>query len=228
MGVYEADRHPHLHEEMRLVERAVAAGVPVLGVCLGSQLVAAALGAKVTRAPRREIGWREVRLREPALSDALFSDAPASFQPLHWHGDVFELPPGAVSLATSELTEHQAFRSGERTWGLLFHMEMRPAEVAAMASTFEADLTAEGMRRGDVVGPAEERTASLAPFAGRVFAAWASLIEGAKPPSPGAPKADAQRSNCGEGTTNTARGGSARLRERRRSSSPRSAPRTRP
>jgi GMP synthase (glutamine-hydrolysing) len=176
MGVYEADRFPHLRDEIRLIARAVAAGIPVLGVCLGSQLVAAALGARVARAPAREIGWREVRLREAANADALLGGSPPTFVPLHWHGDVFDLPPGAIALASSDQTEHQAFRFGARTWGLLFHLEMGVPEVEGMATRFAADLAAAALDRDDVVGPAEARLAALAPIRSRVFGAWASLI----------------------------------------------------
>jgi GMP synthase (glutamine-hydrolysing) len=178
MGVYEADRYPHLYDEMRLIERAVADGVPVLGVCLGSQLVAAALGARVTRAPKAEIGWREARLRDAAKTDPLWSDAPQSFTPLHWHGDVFELPAGAQSLASSEQTQHQAFRFGARTWGFLFHLEMRALDVDAMATTFASDLAPAGLTREGVVGPAAACTAALEPLATRVFGAWADLVRG--------------------------------------------------
>jgi GMP synthase (glutamine-hydrolysing) len=177
MGVYEADRFPHLREEIRLIQRAVSEDVPVLGVCLGSQLVAAALGARVTRAVKREIGWRQVTLRDAARADRLWKDAPASFVPLHWHGDVFELPVGAVSLAFSEATEHQAFRFGAKTWGILFHIEMRPAEIDGMATRFAEDLTAAALRRDDVVGAAEDRTAGLAPIVAGVFGAWADLVQ---------------------------------------------------
>jgi GMP synthase (glutamine-hydrolysing) len=178
MGVYEADRFPHLRDEIRLIERAVADGVPVLGVCLGSQLIAAALGASVAPGKQLEVGWREVRLRDTAQTDPLWEGSPASLVPLHWHGDVFELPAGAVSLASSELTEHQAFRYGSRTWGLLFHLEMRASEVEAMAVTFEADLGRAKVHRRDVVGPAETRVADLAPIGTRVFGRWADLVAG--------------------------------------------------
>jgi GMP synthase (glutamine-hydrolysing) len=177
MGVYEADRFPHLREEMRLIERAVSDGAPVLGVCLGSQLVAAALGARVTRAAQREIGWREVRLLADAQVDTLFAGCPSSFTPLHWHGDVWGLPSGAVPLASSEQTPHQAFRFGVSTWGLLFHMEMRLPQVEAMAATFADDLARAGMRPEDVLGPAAARIAALEPIASRVFGAWADRIK---------------------------------------------------
>lgn len=176
MGVYEADQYPHLRDEMRLIEGAIAKNMPVLGVCLGSQLVAAALGARVERAARREVGWREVRLREAAHDDPLWAGSPSMFTPLHWHGDIFELPRGAVSLASSEQTEHQAFRFGTSTWAILFHMEMNPEQIDGMATAFPEDLVETRLSRDDVVACADARVSDAAPIAARVFGAWADLL----------------------------------------------------
>jgi len=175
MGVYEADRYPHLADEIRLIQSALKEGAPILGVCLGSQLLAAALGARVAPGPSRELGWRDVELRDAAKTDALFGGCPPRFAPIHWHGDVFDLPQGAVALARSEQTEHQAFRAGERAWGILFHLEMRALEIEAMASAFAGDLAAAGMRADDILGDAPARVAAAAPIGARVFGAWAEI-----------------------------------------------------
>src|SRR5262249_24470546 len=113
MGVYETNQYPHLRHELRLIEATLGAGAPVLGVCLGSQLLAGALGARVAPAPTKEIGWFTVTTKPAAAADPLFGLLPSSFVALHWHGDVFELPEGATSLASSAKTEHQAFQYGE-------------------------------------------------------------------------------------------------------------------
>src|SRR5690606_14171071 len=110
MGAYEEATYPHLTAELRLIEKAVARGVPVLGVCLGSQLLAKALGATVQPGPKSEIGWRTLTLSDAAQEDALFASAPRTFAPWHWHTDVFDLPRGAVALAASEMTPLQAQR----------------------------------------------------------------------------------------------------------------------
>jgi len=96
MGVYEADRYPHLRDELRLIEVALSEGRPVLGICLGSQLVAHALGADVRKA-QKEVGWHTVTLTEDGLLDPLFKGLESSFMGFHWHGDVFDLPPGVQS-----------------------------------------------------------------------------------------------------------------------------------
>jgi GMP synthase (glutamine-hydrolysing) len=120
MGVYDAPRYPFLSAEMRLIEDALRRDKAVLGVCLGSQLLAAALGAQVVKGRQKEIGWHPVNLSPDAVSDPVWYQVAPSFMALHWHGDVFNLPAGAISLASSALTEYQAFRYGRSTYGFLF------------------------------------------------------------------------------------------------------------
>lgn len=93
MGVYDADRYPHLRDELRLIEDALRRGRPVLGVCLGSQLLATALGARVYPSGGKEIGWYRVDLTDAATSDGLFHGVPRCFTALHWHGDVSTCRP---------------------------------------------------------------------------------------------------------------------------------------
>jgi len=112
MGVYDQRSYPFLLDEMRLIEDALKQGKPILGVCLGSQLLAAAVGAKVTKGERKEIGWYPVTLTGSARTDRLWKGVEPSFVAYHWHGDIFELPRGALSLASSDLTECQG-GSGE-------------------------------------------------------------------------------------------------------------------
>ena len=130
MGVYEAERYPFLAEEIAAIREAVRGGTPTVGVCLGSQLLAAALGAAVKPNPAgKEIGWGSVRKTPSAANDPILRSFRAEETVLHWHGDVFDLPEGAVPLACSPMTPHQAFRWGSRAWGLLFHVEADPALV---------------------------------------------------------------------------------------------------
>jgi GMP synthase (glutamine-hydrolysing) len=176
MGVYEVDRYPYLRDEQRLIERALRDDVPVLGICLGSQLLAATLGARVTPGPRKEIGWFEVTRSAAATKDPLLGRTPPSFRALHWHGDVFDLPRDAVSLARSELTLHQAFRWGERAHGFLFHLEAGHAQVAAMAQEFADELRDAAVDGDALVAETPAAVRDIAPVAEAVFGEWAQTL----------------------------------------------------
>jgi GMP synthase (glutamine-hydrolysing) len=167
---------PHLRDEQRLIEAALAGGVPVLGVCLGSQLLAATLGARVYPGKAKEIGWLSIDLRDDATSDSLFASAPRTFGALHWHGDVFDLPRGAVSLARSTLTEHQAFRHGDAAHGLLFHLEADVEHVRNMVTTFADDLADERIDGAAIVQAAREANRETDAIAESVFGGFARSI----------------------------------------------------
>ena len=176
MGVYEADRHPYLGDEMKLIERAMAAGAPVLGICLGSQLVARVLGAEVRKGAKKEIGWHTVALTEDALRDPLFKGLESSFVAFHWHGDVFDLPRGAVRLASSDATRDQGFRQGTNVYGLLFHMEVTEGILEGMTRAGGDELSEVGATRGAILAGADAHLTSLSERAGRVFAGWADQV----------------------------------------------------
>ncbi|HKQ71630.1 MAG TPA: gamma-glutamyl-gamma-aminobutyrate hydrolase family protein [Polyangiaceae bacterium] len=175
MGVYEADRYPYLRDEIQLIEQALASNCPVLGVCLGSQMLAHALGAKVAPGQQKEIGWHRVTLTQDALLDPLFKGLESSFLAMHWHGDVFDLPPGSTLLASSELTAHQAFRHGTSAYGLLFHMEVTETIIEGLVATFPDELAQVGSSPARIFGGAREHLPSLAERASRVFTGFADL-----------------------------------------------------
>lgn len=183
MGVYEQDQYPFLKDEIRLIQQAVRAGKPVLGVCLGSQLLAAALGAPVTRGPRKEIGWFPVTLTPVAAQLAPWRAAPPRFTALHWHGDVFALPAGAVSLAASELTAHQAFAYGPAAWGILFHLEVTEAIIAGMVANFAGELCDAGVNGRQLITQAGRLLPEFSAIGRTIFEGWASLVKGS--PAPG-------------------------------------------
>ena len=137
MGVPDAGTtHRWLHDDMALIRQAVARGVPVLGVCLGAQLLAAALGGEVVRGRiGPELGLRRVHLSPAAAGDPLLHDLPPVVEAVQWHFDeIVTLPPGATLLAGSPMYPHQAFRVGERAWGVQFHPEARPSMVRRWAT----------------------------------------------------------------------------------------------
>jgi GMP synthase (glutamine-hydrolysing) len=127
MSVNDSERHPRLAEEVDWLRAAVAAELPLLGICLGSQLLARALGAEVRPGPVKEIGFAPVEVLE--ASDPVVGPLAPATSVLHWHGELFNLPPRATALARSALTEVQAFRAGPCAWGLLFHAEADGALV---------------------------------------------------------------------------------------------------
>lgn len=123
MGAYETDKHPFLAEECALIAELVRRSCPVLGVCLGAQLLAQALGARVFPGPGPEIGFGFVELSGEGKRDALFGPNGPSLPVFHWHGDTFDLPAGATLLASSAEYPHQAFRFASCVYGLQFHIE---------------------------------------------------------------------------------------------------------
>jgi GMP synthase (glutamine-hydrolysing) len=124
MSVTDTARYPHLGVEMDLVRDAVARELPVLGICLGAQLIAKALGGEVRRHREREIGWYRLDVTDAAADDPLFGHLEGSEHVFQWHGDTFDIPDGAVHLASTTGCPNQAFRYGERIYGLQFHLEV--------------------------------------------------------------------------------------------------------
>jgi GMP synthase-like glutamine amidotransferase len=126
------DMHlPYLAQEQALLRQAVARDIPTLGICLGGQLLASALGARVYRHHSAEIGFYRIPLTEAGRQDPLFAGLPGYQLAFHWHTDVFDLPAGSVRLASHEIAPNQAFRYGSRAYGLQFHIELN-TEIAAI------------------------------------------------------------------------------------------------
>jgi GMP synthase-like glutamine amidotransferase len=143
MSVHEEEAHPWLRAEKQLIADTIAHGGRVLGICLGAQLIASALGARVYANREKEIGWWPVEWTPAAQASRLFEGMPASHSVFHWHGDTFELPPGAIHLAQSAACAHQAFvLSRERVIGLQFHLEATREGVDDLLREAAADLTA--------------------------------------------------------------------------------------
>ena len=181
MGVYESERFPYLPDEMRLIEKTLCEGKPVLGVCLGSQLLAAALGSKVRKGAQKEIGWHPVTLTEAGCGDPLLKDAGRVFVAYHWHGDVFDVPDRAANLASSACTGCQGFRYQGNAYGLLFHMEITPEILKGMLHTFRGELDDEGLSGDAILGQAAQHLPELQALGHLVFDRWAALLGEAQP-----------------------------------------------
>lgn len=175
MGVYDHEQFPFLLEEQRLIEAALKDDKPVLGVCLGSQLLAATLGAEVKRGTQKEIGWHPVELLEGAGGDRLWSGLPTRFTGFHWHGDVFDLPDGSIALAKSDLTPCQGFRYGP-AYGFLFHMEVTATIIKDLCIEFRQELDAENIAAASIIRKIEDYLPNLQSAGKTVFNRWAQLI----------------------------------------------------
>jgi len=131
MNIYEYRNYPWLPAEKETIKRAIDSGKKVLGICLGAQLIADVLGAKIYQNAQMEIGWYPVHFKSVKKSIPAFAAFPESLTVLHWHGDTFDLPEGAVNLAESAACRNQAFIYGDRVIGLQFHIEMDEPDVNA-------------------------------------------------------------------------------------------------
>jgi GMP synthase (glutamine-hydrolysing) len=167
------DPLPYLDRERALITQAAERGQPMLGICLGSQLIARSLGADVHRNGEKEIGWFDIHFTADAADDSLFGGIRGPETVFHWHGDTWELPPGAHRLAWSQACQNQAFRAGRNIYGLQFHLEVTPAMIA--------DWQVQDENCGDV----RELSAPLDPHANSarqqdlskvVFGRWCGLL----------------------------------------------------
>jgi GMP synthase (glutamine-hydrolysing) len=145
MGAYEEKAYPHLCHVQGLIRKAVAGRLPALGICLGAQLIARALGAEVKPNPVKEIGWYEVGLTPAGRLVPLFAGMPEAFPVFLWHGDTFALPKGSYLLARGEACANQAFVYGASTtggyaWGLQFHLEVTPEMIRQWADSYADEL----------------------------------------------------------------------------------------
>lgn len=150
MNVHEVENNPWIHDEIDLIGDALDRELPVLGVCLGGQLLAAASGGRVTRAPQPEIGWHEVEKTPAAAADPLLADLPDRFLAYQWHSYQAELPEGAILLARSAVSP-QVFRVGDRAWGTQFHAEVTPEIVESWIENYgtDPDAVAQGFEPGE-------------------------------------------------------------------------------
>jgi GMP synthase (glutamine-hydrolysing) len=172
---------PWLTSEKRSIANAVRAGTPYFGACLGVQLLAASLGARVYAGPSPEVGLLTVRLTEDGATDPLFAGLPDDILALQWHGDTFDLPSGAVRLAGSDAYPNQAFRFGRAAYGVQFHLEVSPEMAAEWARVPEY-----GAYLDRVLGPGslpgllrefDAASPALMDHARVLFARWMDLAE---------------------------------------------------
>lgn len=181
MGVYEKSKYPFLRREIAYLRRAIRAKKPLLGVCLGAQLIAHALGQRVYPNDKKEIGWYPLHRTDAARRDPLFASFPKTAAVFQWHGDTFDLPKGATLLATSPRCRHQAFRWGDRVYGLQFHVEVDPAMVREWLSQpgVDQELQAvDGRTRREIRLHRHRRWRGLRRLAQPLFQGWVGILRG--------------------------------------------------
>lgn len=171
IGAYDDERYPFLRDELRLIERALTQQSATLGICLGAQLLARALGARVYPAEAKEIGIGPVALTSDGRSSCLEHLAP-DYRVLHWHGDTFDLPTGAVRLASTDMTPNQAFAFGRQTLGLQFHIEADPAAIERWLIGHTAELAASRLDVNQLRAALRAHLPAIAPKGRAAFGAW--------------------------------------------------------
>jgi GMP synthase (glutamine-hydrolysing) len=147
----QTDELPWLHREQAALASLVSSGTPVLGICLGAQMLASALGAPVGRLPLPEIGWWPVASNASAASDPVLGGLPARFQAFEWHDYAFDLPAGATLLAGSERSPHQAARLAQNAWALQFHLEVGADTIGSWATLGALELESKGVARARIM-----------------------------------------------------------------------------
>lgn len=167
------DSLPYITTELRIIEDAARRKQPMLGVCLGSQLIAKALGARVYRNPVKEIGWFDVDFAAEAAGDPLFRAAQPRELVFHWHGETFDMPSGAQHLASSARCRHQAFRYGDAIYGLQFHLEVTPPMIADWC---EQDANCGDVRELTEIPDPHRNAVRLGDLSRSVFGNWGQLL----------------------------------------------------
>jgi GMP synthase-like glutamine amidotransferase len=178
MGVGDREQFPFLAAERDLVQDCLRQDVPVLGICLGAQLLADAAGGRVMRAPRRSIGFLPVARTDLAASDQLFNGWCATDRVLRWHEDTFTLPPGAVLLMVADDVRNQAFRVGRSAWGVQFHIELDGPLLEAWIESSGSSLGEWDTNRQELLDGAAAWLPHQQAHARQTFSAFAAVVRG--------------------------------------------------
>ncbi len=176
MGVYDQDKLPHLKKEMALLKLFLKEDRPILGICLGAQLLAAAVGAEV-KPGMKEIGWFGVRKMPDAFKDPVLRRLPENFPALMWHGDHFALPQGAAHLLSTDRCSCAGFRQGKKAYGLVPHLEMSAAMVDEMVTSSRKELAAAGVEPAQILEDTSEHAAPVEELARVMWRSWLALLD---------------------------------------------------
>ncbi len=171
MGAMDDTLYPYLKDELRLIEFALKKGIPIIGVCLGAQLMARAAGARVYSGDTKEIGWYDISLTQAGLRDPLLLGSSTELSVFQWHGDTFDLPPGATRLASSKLFPNQLIKIGKNAYAMQFHLEVTEMMIRDWLDINKEEL--DGLTglisSNDIEDRVEEKITALNRFGDAVF-----------------------------------------------------------
>jgi GMP synthase (glutamine-hydrolysing) len=178
MAVYEESQHPWMTLELNAIRRCLNKKIPVLGICLGAQMLAHLAGGRVYQGPVAEVGWHPVTLTAEGNGDLLFSGVPVNFEAFHWHSDTFDLPYGAVRLAGSGHYPNQVFKLGSRTYGFQCHLEVNRKMLEDWMLVYAKELTPQGgtIPPANISANLDLNVSRLHAVAEKVFSGFLSLI----------------------------------------------------
>lgn len=182
IGAYQDDVYPFIRDELTVLEDRLAADLPTLGICLGSQLMARALGARVFPGDHKEVGWGALTLTEAGRRSCLAALAPDRTAVLHWHGDTFDLPAGATRLASTEPYANQAFAWGARGLALQFHAEVTAKGLERWLVGHACELATTGVSIAALRRETGRRIIALQAQGRQCFGHWLSAVDGSRAP----------------------------------------------
>tara|TARA_B100001750_G_scaffold73151_1_gene58353 strand:- start:314 stop:1003 length:690 start_codon:yes stop_codon:yes gene_type:complete len=174
MSVNEKDQYSFIDTEIELVNHYLKLQKPILGICLGSQIIASALNSSIYKNSKQELGWHNVFLSQ--TKDTIFENLENNFLAFHWHGDIFNLPDNSIQLASSKISNIQAFVFQKQCYGILFHLEVTKEIVQNIVNKFESDLIFESIDKSTILDELEEKIEKIN-FNGKIiFNRWLNLI----------------------------------------------------
>ena len=176
MSVNDKKEYNFIEKEIQLIKKYLDSDKAILGICLGSQLIASALGSKISKNSKKELGFQTVKKTSNGSEDSLFKNINDKFLAFHWHQDIFSLPPNAKLLAHNRTTEFQAFKYGNKCYALLFHIEVTSEIITNIVTEFESDLISESIEKDFILNNLEKNLSEIHNTGIIILNEWASIV----------------------------------------------------